>query len=88
MSLHKLTWASALPSDLGKAMREASERRMATDTDSHVFSFSNHLVCEGKPSDSHNTHSNEKVTVSLDGPLVSGPGICPRGTGRHTASWR
>lgn len=47
MSLHKLTWASALPSDLGKAMREASERRMATDTDSHVFLFPITLSARG-----------------------------------------
>lgn len=47
MSLHKLTWASALPSDLGKAMREASERRMATDTDSHVFPFPITLSARG-----------------------------------------
>ena len=44
--LHILAWASALPSDLDRAMREAPENRMATDTDSRAFSFINH--CEGE----------------------------------------
>lgn len=29
----------ALPSDFDRAMREASKRRTATDTDSYAFSF-------------------------------------------------
>ena len=32
-------WASALPSDYSKAMREASVRRTVTDTDSYAFLF-------------------------------------------------
>ncbi len=35
--LHIRAWASALPSNHSRAMREASERRMATGTDSHAF---------------------------------------------------
>ena len=35
--LHILAWASALPSNHSKAMREASESRMAIDTDSYAF---------------------------------------------------
>ena len=35
--LHIQAWASALPSDIDKAMREASSSRMATDTDSYAF---------------------------------------------------
>ena len=35
--LHIQAWASALPSDRKWAMREASESRMATDTDSYAF---------------------------------------------------
>ena len=31
--------ASSLPSDCNRAMREASESRMATDTDSYAFSL-------------------------------------------------
>lgn len=37
--MHILAWASALPSDTNKAMREASRRRTATDTDSYAFFF-------------------------------------------------
>ena len=48
--LHILAWASALPSDLDRAMREASERRMATDTDSYAFCLPNHLMpTRGRP---------------------------------------
>ena len=39
--LHILAWASALPSDIDRAMREASERRTVTDTDSYAFSLIN-----------------------------------------------
>ena len=39
--MHIQAWASALPSNIGKAMREASERRTVTDTDSYAFSFIN-----------------------------------------------
>lgn len=35
--LHILAWASALPSDIDRAMREASKSRTATDTDSCAF---------------------------------------------------
>ncbi len=35
--LHIQAWASALPSDFDRAMREASDSRMATDTDSCAF---------------------------------------------------
>ncbi len=35
--LHILAWASALPSDFDRAMREASDGRTATDTDSYAF---------------------------------------------------
>ncbi len=35
--LHIQAWASALPSDFDKAMREASTSRTATDTDSYAF---------------------------------------------------
>ena len=37
--LHIIAWASALPSDKNRAMREASECRTATDTDSYAFLF-------------------------------------------------
>jgi hypothetical protein len=37
LSLHILAWASALPSDFDRAMREASSSRMVTDTDSYAF---------------------------------------------------
>ena len=37
--LYIQAWASALPSNIDRAMREASERRMATDTDSYAFPF-------------------------------------------------
>ena len=40
-SLHILAWASALPSDFIRAMREASDGRTATDTDSYAFLFNN-----------------------------------------------
>ena len=40
-SLHIQAWASALPSDLDWAMREASICRTVTDTDSYAFSFIN-----------------------------------------------
>ena len=36
-SLHILAWASALPSDFDRAMREASDSRTVTDTDSCAF---------------------------------------------------
>ena len=35
--VHILRRASALPSDIDRAMREASECRTATDTDSYAF---------------------------------------------------
>ena len=35
--IHTQAWASALPSDIDRAMREASKRRTATDTDSYAF---------------------------------------------------
>lgn len=42
--LHILAWASALPSDMNRAMREASDGRMATDTESYAFSHSNLIL--------------------------------------------
>ena len=45
--LHIQAWASALPSDFDRAMREASVSRMATDTDSYAFSV-NPNANEGK----------------------------------------
>ena len=38
-SLHIQAWASALPSDMNRAMREASSSRTATDTDSYAFLY-------------------------------------------------
>ena len=38
-----------MPSDLDRAMREASERRTATDTDSYAFSFYNLTPTRGRP---------------------------------------
>lgn len=38
--LHIQAWASALPSDFDRAMREASDCRTVTDTDSYAFRFS------------------------------------------------
>ena len=37
--LHIQAWASALPSDIDKAMREASSSRTVTGTDSYAFPF-------------------------------------------------
>ncbi len=37
LSFHIQAWASALPSDHSRAMREASTSRTATDTDSYAF---------------------------------------------------
>ena len=37
LMLHIQAWASALPSDINWAMREASDSRTVTDTDSYVF---------------------------------------------------
>ena len=36
-SLHIQAWASALPSNMNRAMREASTSRTVTDTDSYAF---------------------------------------------------
>lgn len=35
--IYILAWASALPSDFDRAMREASSSRTVTDTDSYAF---------------------------------------------------
>ena len=37
--MHILAWASALPSDFIRAMREASDGRTVTDTDSYAFTI-------------------------------------------------
>ena len=50
--MHIQAWASALPSDIGKAMREASERRTVTDTDSYAFLRTT-------------TNANERMTAAL-----------------------
>lgn len=42
LMLHIQAWASALPSDINWAMREASDSRTVTDTDSYVFFRANH----------------------------------------------
>ncbi len=48
--LHILAWASALPSDIDRAMREASSSRTVTDTDSYAFLHSiKYLANEGNP---------------------------------------
>ncbi len=44
---HIQAWASALPSDLDRAMREASGCRTATDTDSYAFFLANNFAKEG-----------------------------------------
>lgn len=39
--------ASSLPSDFDRAMREASESKTATDTDSYAFSYSQLMPTRG-----------------------------------------
>ena len=51
--LHIQAWASALPSDLDKAMREASRCRTVTDTDSCAFSFSNQSNADEGMTEAH-----------------------------------
>ena len=48
LSLHIQAWASALPSDIDRAMREASGCRTATDTDSYAFFIFQPNANEGK----------------------------------------
>ncbi len=43
--LHTQAWASALPSDMNRAMREASNSRTVTDTDSYASLFYGFLYC-------------------------------------------
>ena len=48
LSLHIQAWASALPSDKNRAMREISECRTATDIDSYAFFIFQPNANEGK----------------------------------------
>ena len=47
--LHISAWASALPSNMNRAMREASDGRTATDTDSCAFLITNLTPTRGGP---------------------------------------
>ena len=52
LALHIQAWASALPSDIDRAMREASKSRTVTDTDSYAFFR-------------ETTNANERMTAAM-----------------------
>ena len=73
--IHIQAWASALPSDRNKAMREASERRTVTDTDSCAFFIANQSVSQREDDRGSNPQAMKKFLIWLLTLIITLPAV-------------